>query len=156
MDDKKQNRVLRTLSKGEGGGKAATVEGGSHEWLADSAVSEEGRKRFGTVVAVAVDGAPLGDEAKETLAEQRDCEERDSMASKLGLRVGVSLVQGAGEGLFAVERFPKGHILCVYSGVVLSLAKVLKMSVKERDYVMGGFGLNAHVDARHDLSVLAR
>lgn len=73
-----------------------------------------------------------------------------------GLDVRPSRVAGAGDGLFAARPFAQGELLCEYAGRVLSLARVMRMSVGERDYVMGGFGLNAHVDGRHDLNMLAR
>ena len=47
-----------------------------------------------------------------------------------------------------------GELICVYSGTVLTLVQL--MHTADRDYVMGGFGLNAHVDARDHPHVLAR
>ena len=45
--------------------------------------------------------------------------------------------------------------MCVQRNKTIT-AQVLKMSVKDRDYVMGGFGLNVHVDASQHKDVLAR
>lgn len=78
------------------------------------------------------------------------------LALEQGLDVRESRIPGAGQGLFVTRRFAKGTVLAEYRGDVLSLAKVLKMSVADRDYVMGGFGLNVHIDARRDLNVLGR
>ena len=73
-----------------------------------------------------------------------------------GLDVRPSQVPGAGDGLWTTRAFAAGEVLCEYRGRVLSLAAVLRMSVRERDYVMGGFGLNAHVDGRLDPNMLGR
>jgi hypothetical protein len=73
-----------------------------------------------------------------------------------GLDVRPSQVPGAGDGLWTARAFATGEVLCEYRGRVLSLPAVLRLSVRERDYVMGGFGLNAHVDGRHDLNMLGR
>ncbi|KAJ1623932.1 hypothetical protein T492DRAFT_1051641 [Pavlovales sp. CCMP2436] len=77
-------------------------------------------------------------------------------AEAKGLDVRPSLVVGAGEGLFALRGFLEGELVCEYVGRVLSLAEVMRMSVPDRDYVMGGFGLNVHVDGRHNHNMLAR
>jgi hypothetical protein len=72
------------------------------------------------------------------------------------LEVKDSKIQGAGQGLFVTRNVKEGEFLCVYRGTKLSLAQVMKMSVSDRDYVMGGFGLNVHVDASKHKNVLAR
>ena len=58
-----------------------------------------------------------------------------------------SLIVAAGRGLFATAPIASGALICVYSGRVLTLKQVMELSVAERDYVMGGFGINKHVDA---------
>ncbi|KAG8459904.1 hypothetical protein KFE25_010953 [Diacronema lutheri] len=73
-----------------------------------------------------------------------------------GLDVRPSGVAGAGDGLFVTRPFAQGELICEYVGRVLSLARVMQMDVRARDYVMGGFGLNVHVDGRSDLNMLAR
>lgn len=77
-------------------------------------------------------------------------------ALRQGLDVRPSGVDGAGNGLFAARAFAQGELVCEYVGRTLSLARVMRMRVDERDYVMGGFGLNVHLDGRHDLNMLAR
>ncbi|CAH0375900.1 unnamed protein product [Pelagomonas calceolata] len=61
------------------------------------------------------------------------------------LRVAPSTVKGAGEGLFATERIAADETIGFYRGEVLTLREALQL--KDRDYLMGGFGPNAHVDA---------
>ncbi|CEM26558.1 unnamed protein product [Vitrella brassicaformis CCMP3155] len=57
-------------------------------------------------------------------------------------------------GLFACKAFRRGEVLCEYSGTVLTLRQLLQQ--RDRTYVMGGFGLNAHIDAGPHPEVLAR
>ena len=75
-----------------------------------------------------------------------------------GLEPRPSTVPAAGEGLFATRRFAAGELVCVYRGKRVSLADVNQLSLAdgERDYVMGGFGLLWHVDAREAAGVKAR
>ena len=73
-----------------------------------------------------------------------------------GLVVRPSIIPNAGRGLFAGRRFEEGELLCVYRGKRISLPALLKMTLKARDYVMGGFGLNCHLDAADRPDVLAR
>lgn len=73
-----------------------------------------------------------------------------------GLAVQRSFIPAAGNGLFALRHFQKGDLLCVYRGTDLSLKDVLKMKLEDKDYVMGGFGLNCHLDASSHVDVLAR
>jgi SET domain-containing protein len=61
------------------------------------------------------------------------------------LRVAPSTIEGAGEGLFATERIAADETIGFYRGEVLTLREALQL--KDRDYLMGGFGPNAHVDA---------
>ena len=72
------------------------------------------------------------------------------------LVVSKSLIENAGNGLFAAKRLAKAELLCVYRGTKLSLAQTLKLQISEKDYLMGGFGLNVHVDASNHPNVLAR
>ena len=58
----------------------------------------------------------------------------------IGVGVAPSTIPGAGDGLFALRDFAAGEVLADYYGEVLSFAK---MALREnRDYIMGGFGLN--------------
>ena len=52
----------------------------------------------------------------------------------------------AGDGLFAKAHFKKGDLVCEYTGKVLTLLQALKLHDKR--YLMGGFGLNSHIDAK--------
>ena len=61
------------------------------------------------------------------------------------LRVAPSTIKGAGEGLFATQRIAASETIGFYRGEVLTLREALQL--KDRDYLMGGFGPNAHVDA---------
>lgn len=72
------------------------------------------------------------------------------------LEVKPSNIPEAGNGLFATRNITNGSFLCVYRGTKLSLAKVMSLPMSARDYIMGGFGLNAHVDASQHTDVLAR
>ena len=71
-----------------------------------------------------------------------------------GVEVRQSRIPAAGDGLFAARRFEAGAVLGEYRGQVLSLLQAYKL--EDRDYLMGGFGLNAHVDARFALDAPAR
>ena len=68
--------------------------------------------------------------------------------------VGPSRVAGGGDGLFALAAFKTGEVLGSYRGRVLTLAQATKLP--DRDYLMGGFGLNAHVDAREAYAMPGR
>ena len=61
------------------------------------------------------------------------------------LRVAPSTINGAGEGLFATQAIAAHETIGFYRGEVLTLREALQL--KDRDYLMGGFGPNAHVDA---------
>ena len=71
-----------------------------------------------------------------------------------GVEVRPSLITGAGDGLFAARDFAKGEALGDYYGRVLSLLQAYQL--EDRDYLMGGFGINAHVDAKFALDSPAR
>ena len=72
----------------------------------------------------------------------------------IGVGVAPSTIPGAGDGLFALRDFAAGEVLADYYGEVLSFAK---MALREnRDYIMGGFGLNCYVDAAQQLDCPAR
>ena len=43
----------------------------------------------------------------------------------LGVEVRLSGIPGAGEGLFVVRDFPRGHVLCEYKGRIVSRAQWL-------------------------------
>tara|TARA_B100000795_G_C22624525_1_gene370156 strand:- start:67 stop:624 length:558 start_codon:yes stop_codon:yes gene_type:complete len=75
-----------------------------------------------------------------------------------GLVVQNSTIPQAGNGLFTTRSFPKGALLCVYSGTSVSFAQAMKRQRDgiHGDYVMGGFGLNWRVDAEPHPEVLAR
>mmetsp|Transcript_25742 Transcript_25742/g.66589 ORF Transcript_25742/g.66589 Transcript_25742/m.66589 type:complete len:191 (+) Transcript_25742:13-585(+) len=87
---------------------------------------------------------------------QRDAPLDVDAAHNRGLDVRESLIPGAGLGLFATRSFARGETICEYTGRVLTLRQILRMSVPEREYVMGGFGLNTFVDAGPDANMLAR
>ena len=70
------------------------------------------------------------------------------------LRVAPSTVPDAGEGLFATERIARGEIIGFYRGEVLTLREA--MALQDRDYLMGGFGVNAHVDAQRAFAMPGR
>ena len=75
-----------------------------------------------------------------------------------GLEVKTSTIPAAGNGLFTTRSFPKGTLLCVYSGTPVSLTQAMRREKQGRhgDYVMGGFGLFWRVDAEPHPKVLAR
>ena len=70
------------------------------------------------------------------------------------LRVAPSTIKGAGEGLFATERIAADETIGFYRGEVLTLREAV--ALKDRDYLMGGFGPNAHVDARDAFAMPGR
>ena len=72
----------------------------------------------------------------------------------LGVEVRRSHIRAAGDGLFASVDREAGTVLGEYRGRVLSLLQATRL--KDRDYLMGGFGLNAHVDARFALTAPGR
>ncbi|KAL1511920.1 hypothetical protein AB1Y20_005201 [Prymnesium parvum] len=67
-----------------------------------------------------------------------------------GVEVRTSRLRGAGLGLFARRDFAPGERLGAYHGRVLSLLQAHLL--ENRDYLMGGFGVNTHVDARFAMS----
>jgi len=75
-----------------------------------------------------------------------------------GLEVKASTIPHAGNGLFTTRSFPKGTLLCVYSGTSISLTQAMQRANdgKHGDYVMGGFGPFWRVDAGPHPKVLAR
>lgn len=70
------------------------------------------------------------------------------------VEVRPSSVADAGSGLFALRPFEAGEKVCDYRGKVLSLAQAMRL--ENRDYLMGGFGLNVHVDASEAYSIPGR
>ena len=70
------------------------------------------------------------------------------------LRVAPSTINGAGEGLFATQAIAGNDTIGFYRGEVLTLREALQL--KDRDYLMGGFGPNAHVDARNAFAMPGR
>ena len=62
------------------------------------------------------------------------------------LQVRPSRIEGAGDGLFVRRRIRAGTVMCEYAGTRLSLAQMLRTT--DKSYVMGGFGLNNHIDGR--------
>ena len=81
----------------------------------------------------------------------------------LGLRVGDSLIPGAGRGLFASRFFHGNSWLCVYFGRKVSLAELLRRKqdqatttgTEHLDYMLGGFGIWS-VDAAREGRCAAR
>ena len=65
---------------------------------------------------------------------------------KWDVEVKPSNIPGAGNGLFAMRHFAKGEVVCEYTGKILTLLQMLK--TEDKTYVMGGFGLNVHLDAK--------
>ena len=61
------------------------------------------------------------------------------------VEVKPSNIPGAGNGLFAIRDFTKGEVVCEYTGKVRNLLQML--NTKDKTYMMGGFGLNVHIDA---------
>ena len=72
----------------------------------------------------------------------------------IGVEVRQSRIPNSGDGLFAARNFAAGEILGEYRGRVLSLLQATRL--EDRSYLMGGFGLNAHVDARFALDAPGR
>lgn len=70
------------------------------------------------------------------------------------VEVRPSSLADAGTGLFALRRFEEGEKVCDYRGRVLSLLQATRL--ENRDYLMGGFGLNVHVDASEAYSIPGR
>lgn len=73
---------------------------------------------------------------------------------ELGVEVRRSRIPDSGDGLFAARDFDAGELLGEYRGRVLSLLQATRL--QDRDYLMGGFGINAHVDARFALDAPGR
>mmetsp|Transcript_7304 Transcript_7304/g.23262 ORF Transcript_7304/g.23262 Transcript_7304/m.23262 type:complete len:175 (-) Transcript_7304:420-944(-) len=71
-----------------------------------------------------------------------------------GVEARASSIPNAGDGLYATRHFSKGEVLGEYHGRVLTLYQATRL--ENRDYLMGGFGINAHVDARFALGSAAR
>ncbi|KAF4671933.1 hypothetical protein FOL47_001087 [Perkinsus chesapeaki] len=71
-----------------------------------------------------------------------------------GLEVKESEVVHGQLGLFTTENFAEGSLICEYSGRSLSLAQVLQ--TEDRSYIMGGFGINCHIDAKYSFKVWGR
>ena len=75
-----------------------------------------------------------------------------------GLQMLPSTIAQAGNGLFTTRSFPRGALLCVYSGTSISLTQAMQRKKEgiHGDYVMGGFGMFWRVDAGPHPTVLAR
>ncbi len=71
-----------------------------------------------------------------------------------GVEVKLSLIPDAGNGLFAIKKFHKGDIICEYSGKVISFIQAFKAI--DKSYIMGGFGLNVHIDAKDCFESMGR
>jgi hypothetical protein len=69
-----------------------------------------------------------------------------SLISNPDVEVRESGIPAAGLGVFAKRSFKEGEVVCEYTGQVLSLLQALKST--DKSYMMGGFGLNVHLDAR--------
>jgi hypothetical protein len=63
-----------------------------------------------------------------------------------GLEVKQSNIPGAGNGLFAARTYRPGEVICEYTGKVISFLQAFKAI--DKTYIMGGFGLNFHIDAK--------
>jgi SET domain-containing protein len=70
------------------------------------------------------------------------------------LEIKESLIPGAGLGLFAKSHIAKGSVFCEYYGRELTLLQTIKL--KDKTYLMGGFGLNCHIDAKDELGCFGR
>ena len=70
------------------------------------------------------------------------------------LEVRPSLIANAGLGLFTKVHIPKHTAFCEYTGTELTLRQT--MQLRDKTYLMGGFGLNCHIDANHHPDVKAR
>ena len=87
----------------------------------------------------------------------RKCHSRHQVVRRFesqGVEVRPSHIPDSGHGLFASRDFRVGDVLGEYRGRVLSLLQAHRL--EDRDYLMGGFGINAHVDARFALDAPAR
>ncbi|KAJ9449704.1 hypothetical protein DIPPA_34195 [Diplonema papillatum] len=73
-----------------------------------------------------------------------------------GLAMEPSRVPSAGTGLFATRKFAEGDLICVYRGTKRPLSEVRLLPMEARDYLMGGFGLLWHLDARTHTECKAR
>ncbi len=71
-----------------------------------------------------------------------------------GVHTAKSLLPNAGDGLFATKHFKKNDHLGEYRGRLLTLAQAA--SLPNTDYLMGGFGINVHIDARFTLDAPGR
>jgi len=56
--------------------------------------------------------------------------------------------------LFATAPIPNGSVICEYRGTELTLLQTIRL--KDKTYLMGGFGINCHIDAKNHPEVLAR
>lgn len=63
----------------------------------------------------------------------------------LDVEVKQSCIPNAGNGLFAKRSFHEGELVCEYTGKVKSFMEAMR--TKDKSYMMGGFGLNLHLDA---------
>lgn len=70
------------------------------------------------------------------------------------VEVRQSHIPHSGNGLFALTAFNKGDVVCEYTGKVLTLLQAMKLS--DKTYLMGGFGINCHLDARENPESLGR
>ena len=70
------------------------------------------------------------------------------------LYVQTSMIPDAGRGLFAKLKILKGSTICEYTGSHLTLLQTIRL--KDKTYLMGGFGMNCHIDALDHPDVLAR
>ena len=77
-----------------------------------------------------------------------------SLFDESDLEVRPSLIPDAGLGLFTKVHIPKYTTFCEYTGTELTLRET--MQLRDKTYLMGGFGINCHIDAREHPDVMAR
>ncbi|OQS07026.1 hypothetical protein THRCLA_20233 [Thraustotheca clavata] len=73
------------------------------------------------------------------------------MSDQLAVR--TSRLQNAGNGLFALQSFGAGDVVCVYHGDILTTREALQ--VEDKSYLMR-LGKGVYIDARDHPDVIAR
>lgn len=77
-----------------------------------------------------------------------------TIADQIKLEVRESQIKNAGNGLYVTRPCKAGETICEYTGEVLSFLQAFKRP--DKSYMMGGFGLNIHIDAKYHLDSMAR
>jgi hypothetical protein len=71
-----------------------------------------------------------------------------------GIVIKTSLIPDSGNGLFTTRDYKEGEVICDYTGEILTFVQAFRR--RDKSYMMGGFGINVHIDARNHPESMGR